>query len=174
MRQILIFTGNGKGKSSAAFGTAIRALGHENRVLIIQFLKELKDTGELKLLSSLDLPNLRIHQSGAGFYKIRGDHNPEKKHHEAARKALAILRQELKEFKPKLVILDEINVACSLELIEPDTIIDIIEANPDTSFILTGRNTPKKFEEIADLITDMHEVIHPFQKGTPAQKGIDF
>ncbi|MBU1018828.1 MAG: cob(I)yrinic acid a,c-diamide adenosyltransferase [Patescibacteria group bacterium] len=174
MRQILIFTGNGKGKSSAAFGTAIRALGHENRVLIIQFLKQFEDTGELKLLQKLDLPNLHIHQSGAGFYKIKGDTNPEEKHKKAAKKALLALHHELTEFKPNLVILDEINVACSLELIDPEIIIDIIESHPETSFILTGRNAPPQFQEIADLITDMQEVIHPFQKGIQAQKGIDF
>lgn len=174
MRQILLLTGKGKGKTTSAFGTAIRALGHKNRVLIIQFLKQFEDTGELKLLQNLDLPNLRIHQSGAGFYKIKGDTNPEEKHHNAAKKALLALHKELKEFNPKLVILDEINVACSLELIDPEIITDLIESHPETSFILTGRNAPQKFQEIADLITDMKEVIHPFQKGTPAQEGIDF
>lgn len=174
MRQILILTGKGKGKTTSAFGTAIRALGHGNRVLIIQFIKEFEDTGELKFLNSLDFENLHIHQSGAGFYKIRGDYNPEEKHKEAAKKALVALHKEIKDFQPNLVILDEINVACSLELIDPDVIIDIIDNHPEINFILTGRNAPQKFQDIADLITDMKEVIHPFQKGSQAQKGIDF
>ncbi len=168
---ILIFTGNGKGKTSAAIGTAVRSLGHGNKILVLQFMKE-QPSGEITFLK--EHPNAQIIQSGVGFYKIQGDHSTEEQHIEAAEKALEKLHQEIINFSPSLVIIDEINVACSLSLIEPAKIIKIIESNPEIDFILTGRDAPKEFTDIADLVTEMKEIKHPFQNGKPAKRGIDF
>jgi len=168
MRQILIFTGDGKGKTSAAIGTAVRALGHEHRVLVIQFMKEC-ETGEMEFLKNLE--NVRFHQSGAGFFT---DPKAKKKHEKAAQEGLELLEKELADFSPNLVILDEINVACSLEILDPEIIVKILRKNPETSFILTGRNAPREFLDIANLVTKMREIKHPFQEGKKAQKGIDF
>ncbi|OIP79860.1 cob(I)yrinic acid a,c-diamide adenosyltransferase [Candidatus Peregrinibacteria bacterium CG22_combo_CG10-13_8_21_14_all_44_10] len=173
MRQILVLTGNGKGKTTSAFGTAIRALGHNRRVLIIQFMKELP-TGELTFLSKLRDPNLRTHQAGVGFHKIRGEHATEDEHKATMQKGLNLLENELVNHSPNLVVLDEVNVACELKLLDSQKILEIIEKNPKISFILTGRDAPQEFIEIADLITDMQEVRHPFQSGKLAQEGIDF
>ena len=164
---ILVFTGNGKGKTTSAIGTALRTLGHGGHVLLIQFMKE-SPTGELEILKKLK--NIEIHQVGAGFYKVHSDTKTEEKHRKSAKKGLDLLREKL----PELVVLDEINIACSLGLIDPTEITKVLEKNPKTSFILTGRNAPQKFIDIADLVTEMREVKHPFQKGKPAQEGIDF
>jgi len=171
MRQILVLTGDGKGKTTSAIGTALRSIGHNKRVLIIQFMKE-SETGEIEMLKKLE--NCRVHQVGNGFYKIRGDHATKQEHTVSAQKGLTLLRQELEEYSPDLVILDEINVTCSLRLLDPNEIITTIREHPETNFILTGRDAPRQFLDIADLITEMTEIRHPFQKGKPAQKGIDF
>ncbi len=171
MRQVLVLTGNGKGKTTSAIGTTLRSLGHNKRVLIIQFMKE-SETGEIKILENLE--NCHVHQVGSGFYKIRGDHAEEDEHKASATKGLEILEEELQKHSPSLVVLDEINVTCSLGLLEPQEIVSTINKNSETNFILTGRNAPREFLEIADLITEMKEIRHPFQNEIPAQEGIDY
>jgi len=170
---LLVLTGNAKGKTTSAIGTAIRTLGHNQKVLIIQFIKE-SESGEITFLKKLANPNLKLHICGKGFYKIKGDHSTKEDHKKSAQEGIKKLKEELSSFSPALVILDEINNACSLGLIDPTEIIDIITKYKQTNFILTGRNAPKEFIEKSDLITEMKEIKHPFNQGQTAQKGLDF
>ncbi|MFA6528614.1 MAG: cob(I)yrinic acid a,c-diamide adenosyltransferase [Candidatus Gracilibacteria bacterium] len=172
-RIIAILTGDGKGKTTSAIGTIIRALGHGHRVLLLQFMKE-TESGEINFLKTLKNSHLKIVQSGSGFFKIKGDHSSESSHKKAAELGIKLLEKELVAFSPTLTILDEINTACSLKLIDPRTITKIIKVNSKTHFILTGRNAPKEFKLIANLITEMKEIRHPFKEGIKAQEGIEF
>jgi len=170
----VVYTGDGKGKTTAALGTVIRAVGYGLRVFMLQFIKGSWHYGELdgaKLLA----PYFTIEPMGKGFYKILDDKLPEEEHRKAAltaaNRAIAILRSS--EFD--MVILDEINVAVMTGLLPVEKVLEIIEAKPENvHLILTGRGAPQEVIDRADLVTEMREIKHPYQKGKFAQKGIDF
>ncbi len=188
---ILVFTGNGKGKTTAALGQAIRALGQGKKVLIIQFIKGPWKSGEdifARKLRTTDYKHkLQIIKTGKGFVKILGDKLPLKDHQKAAREGLKIAEQKIKSKKYDLIILDEINNTIDLKLVSAKDVLKIlkpIRVNPRSNqrksatspdVILTGRNAPKSFIKIADLVTEMKEIKHPFQKNKKsARAGIDF
>ncbi|MBZ1348823.1 MAG: cob(I)yrinic acid a,c-diamide adenosyltransferase [Candidatus Liptonbacteria bacterium] len=203
---IIIFTGNGKGKTTAALGQAMRALGYNKRVLMIQFIKGSWISGEHILISKIKnqklklqiknkkLPkglesfyNFQIIKAGKGFIKIAGDKTLFSEHKKAAQKALFLAEKAIKSQKWDLIILDEINVAVHLKLLNEKKVLDILKCiylyphKPVTSLhrsaltvILTGRNAPKSFIKEADLVTEMKEIKHPFQKGCLAQKSIEY
>ncbi len=170
----VVYTGNGKGKTTAALGTVIRAVGYGLRVFMLQFVKGSWHYGELdgaKLLA----PYFVIEPMGKGFYKILDDQLPEAEHRQAALaaadRAMAILRSG----EYDIVILDEINVAVMTGLLPVEKVLKIIEAKPENvHLILTGRGAPPEVIDRADLVTEMREIKHPYQKGKFAQKGIDF
>jgi cob(I)alamin adenosyltransferase len=170
----VVYTGTGKGKTTAALGTVIRAVGYGLRVFMLQFIKGSWHYGELdgaKLLA----PYFVMEPMGKGFYKIVDDKLPEEEHRKAAMaaadRALAILRS--REYD--LVILDEINVAVMTGLLPAQKVLEIIEAKPENvHLILTGRGAPPEVIDRADLVTEMREIKHPYQNGRLAQKGIDF
>ena len=171
---VLVYTGNGKGKTSAALGTAVRAAGYELKTLMIQFIKGSWYYGELdgaRLLA----PYFILEQMGKGFYKIIDDDLPEEEHRKAAAAAVQRAIDVLQKREYDIVILDEINVALHEKLVSLDEVLRILEAKPESChLILTGRNAHPKIIERADLVTEMREVKHPYQKGLMAQKGIDF
>jgi cob(I)alamin adenosyltransferase len=170
---VLVFTGNGKGKTTAALGTAIRAVGYGHRVAIIQFIKGTWHYGEMDGLGRI--PEIELHRSGAGFYKIMGDTLPEEVHRKAAREGLELAREKLRSGRYQLVILDEINNAIHTGLLEVSEVLDLLEDKLDfVDVILTGRNAAPEILERADLVTEMNEVKHPFQRGILAKKGIDY
>ena len=166
-----IYTGEGAGKTLAAFGLALRAIGHGQKVVIVQFLKGRKDVGEYKVKERLS-PNLEIYQFGReGFVSIR---NPERVDHELARKGIEFAKQVL-QLKPDVLILDEVNLAASLGLIEVKDVLELIEKAPDDMVIvLTGRYAPKEFIDVADLVTEMKKIKHPFDRGELAKKGREY
>ncbi|MEE8131859.1 MAG: cob(I)yrinic acid a,c-diamide adenosyltransferase [Candidatus Paceibacterota bacterium] len=179
---IIVFTGNGKGKTTAAFGQAIRALGQGKKVLIIQFIKGSFRSGE-----EFFTKKLRIIKGGKGFVGILGDKLPFSEHKKAAQKTLKLAAQKIKSKKYDLIVLDEINVAVNLKLIKEIDVLKILKgirtnlrqsaSNLRQSalvVILTGRSAPKSFIKQADLVTEMKEVKHPFKKGVRAKKGIEF
>lgn len=179
---IIIFTGNGKGKTTAALGQAIRALGRNKKVLIIQFIKNI-ESGEHLFFKELRIKNseFRIIPAGKGFVKILGDKFPLSEHKKAAQSALILSKKEILSGKWDLVVLDEINVAVSLKLIKATDVLKIININRHDNqynsahiIILTGRGAPKNFIKIADLVTEMKEIKHPFNKGAKAQIGVEF
>ncbi len=171
---IYLFTGHGKGKTSAALGMALRSIGWGYRVRIIQFMKSTTKYGEnraKKLLGDL----LEIDVCGAGFYGIKGDVATEQEHKEAAHKALLLAEKVLTEGNYHLVILDEINNTVHLGLLDQQDVISVLEKRKEgVHVVLTGRDAPPLFEKIADLVTEMREIKHPFYRGIPAARGLDY
>ncbi len=176
---IVVYTGDGKGKTSAALGAAMRALGHGWRVLVIQFFKGDWPVvyGELELAKRL-YPQLEVLQLGRGFVKIMGDKKPFDEHVEAAQAALQLTRERMLSGQYDLIILDEINYALGyldFKLIELEDVLQLLKEKPPLlHLILTGRNAHPKVIEMADLVTEMREVKHPMKKGIPAQQGLDY
>jgi len=180
---ILINTGPGKGKTTAALGTAFRAAGNGMRVLFLQFLKGSWHYGELDAAEALNTAvsanssasqNFVIRQLGRGFVKIGGaETDPEdiRLVEDAwAESAAAILSGEW-----DLVVLDEINYAIGYKMLSPEAVADVLRRKPEmTHVILTGRNAHPLLVELADTVTEMREVKHAYQKGILAQRGIEF
>jgi cob(I)alamin adenosyltransferase len=170
---ILVFTGNGKGKTTAALGTALRATGYGHRVAIVQFIKGTWHYGEMDALARID--EIELFRTGAGFYKIMGDNLPEEVHRKAAEEGLKLAREKMRSGRYQLVILDEINNAVRTGLLAVEDVLNLIEDKPDhVDLILTGRDAAPEILERADLVTEMREVKHPFQQGVLAKKGIDY
>lgn len=169
---IQVYTGDGKGKTTAALGLALRAVGQGLKVLMIQFVKGKRPTGELLMAQRL-APDLRIKPMGRdGFI---GQEGPGAKDMEQAKEALGEARKALSEKLCDVLILDEINVAVSLGLLSQEAVLDVIGCRPpDMELILTGRGAPKAFLERADLVTTMEPTKHYFDQGQEARVGIEF
>src|SRR3989338_2776637 len=175
---VIVYTGDGKGKTSAALGNVFRALGHGWKVLVIQFFKGDWPIVFGEIESAKAHPNLEILQLGKGFVKIMGDKKPFSEHKLAAKEAVEFAKEKTYSGKYNLVVLAEINYAIDyldVRLVELKDILEMIERKPaHTHLSLTGRNANPEVIEKADLVTEMKEIKHPFQKGIQAQKGIDF
>ena len=176
---IIVYTGDGKGKTSAALGAAMRALGHGWRVLMIQFFKGDWPVvyGELELAKRLH-PQFEVLQLGRGFVKIMGDKKPFEEHVEAAKAAIQLTRERMLSGQYDVLILDEVNYALGymdFKLIELEDVLELLKSKPpQMHVILTGRNAHPKIVEMADLVTEMREIKHPMKSGVPAQQGIDY
>ncbi len=176
---IIVYTGDGKGKTSAALGAAMRALGHGWKVLVIQFFKGDWPVvyGELELAKRL-YPQFEVLQLGRGFVKIMGDKKPFDEHVEAAKAALQLTRERMLSGQYDVIILDEVNYALGyldFKLIELEDVLQLLrDKPPQMHIILTGRNAHPQVLEMADLVTEMKDVKHPMKKGIPAQQGIDY
>jgi len=168
---IHVYTGNGKGKTTAALGQAMRAIGHGLKVLMIQFMKGKINYGELEAAKKLS--NFTIEQFGRPDFV--NPENPAEEDIRLARAGLARAVEAVDSRKYDIVILDEINVAVNFGLIESADIIALFKRKPDdVTLILTGRYMPEEFEPFADLITDCREVRHYFNKGTKAREGFEY
>ncbi len=171
---IIVYTGNGNGKTTASLGMALRAVGRGWKVLMIQFMKGTWHYGELDAAKLL-APHFDIVPMGKGFYKILDDHFTEEQHRQAAFAALEFAREKMLSGEYDLLILDEANNALSTGLLALDDVLKFLDAKPsDFHIVLTGRGAPPEVIERADLVTEMCEIKHPYQKGILAQKGIDF
>lgn len=171
---IIIYFGNGKGKTTASLGVALRAIGYNLNVCMIQFIKGEWDYGEIYSSNRLK-PNFELVVAGKGFVGILDDDHDIKEHIESAKIALDIAKEKINSLQYDTVILDEINYALKLKLIEEQEIISILETKPPSvNVILTGNYMTDQILSIADLVTEMREVKHPFKKGIRAKKGIDF
>ncbi len=170
---ILIYTGNGKGKTTAALGTAFRSIGYDWNVCIVQFVKGNWKYGEMESVKLI--PNIELHQMGKGFCKIMGDNISESEHRSAAENALEFATEKMLSKKYELLILDEVFVAISTGILSEEKVIEFLKKKPDEmNLILTGRKATKKIIGIADLVTEMKEIKHPFKKNILAKKGIDY
>jgi len=166
-----VYTGNGKGKTTAALGLGMRAAGHGFRVLIIQFMKGDIKYGELE--SAKHIPGFEILQFGRPDFVDKK--NPAQVDIDLARKGLEHAREVVKAGKVDLLILDEINVAVEWKLISADDVLDIVKSRPESmEIVLTGRYAPKEFIELADTVTEMREVKHPYMDGVMARKGVEY
>ncbi|HEY6488877.1 MAG: cob(I)yrinic acid a,c-diamide adenosyltransferase [Terracidiphilus sp.] len=170
---VLINTGPGKGKTTAALGTALRAVGNGMRVLVLQFLKGSWHYGELDAVLA-HAPNFVLKQMGRGFVKVGGaETDPEDIRLVEA--AWAEAREAILSGEWDLVILDEINYAISYGMLAPEQVAETLRARPAmVHVILTGRNAHPLLVELADTVTEMREVKHAYQKGILAQRGIEF
>lgn len=169
---VQVYTGNGKGKTTAALGQALRASGHNLKSVIIQFLKGGSYSGEFKAIENC-FPLIKIYQVGRPFF-IDKKKIPQKDI-ELNREGLT-LAEGIATGKNDItiLILDEINVALNLGIIKTEEVINLIKnKRPDIELILTGRNAPKEIIDIADLVTEMNEIKHYFSKNIPSRTGIE-
>ncbi len=171
---VLVNTGDGKGKTTAALGTVLRAVGYGHRCLIIQFIKGSWSYGEMKSIRRLE-PEVEFHRMGKGFVGIVDDTLPREDHEQAAREALAYARERLRSGDYRLVLLDEIFVAVGLKLLTTQDVLDVLNDRPSsTTLILTGRGAPQEVIDRADTVTEMREVKHAYRQGILAIRGVDF
>jgi cob(I)alamin adenosyltransferase len=168
---VYLYTGEGEGKTTNALGLALRAIGHGYKVIIIQFMKGRKDIGEYKIKERLS-PEYEIYQFGREeFIDL---YNPSPEDVRRAREALKFAEEQLKR-KPRLLILDEVNLAAAFGLVDVRDVLSLLEkVPPETTVVLTGRRAPKELVERADLVTQMQEEKHPMKKGIPARRGTEF
>jgi len=168
---VQVYTGDGKGKTSAAFGLALRAIGRGLKVYVIQFIKGGFDYGELHVVDKL--ADMKLEAFGRG--KFITEVSPSGEDAKLAQKALKLATKVVKEGEYDIVILDEANVALNMKLIKIDDVLKLIKTKPKhVELILTGRNAPPKLIEVADLVTEMREVKHPYMKGVQPRKGIEY
>lgn len=166
-----LFTGDGRGKTSAALGIALRALGCGRRVHIVYFMKGGFPYSEQKALAHL--PNVSYQRFGGLHFVNPKDVKPEDK--EEAGKALAAAREAMLSGKYDVVILDEVNIAAAWGLVDTAEVVKLIRERPENvELILTGRYAPKELIELADLVTEMVKVKHPYDKGIASREGIDY
>ena len=171
---VIVYTGNGKGKTTAALGMALRAIGYDHKVCMLQFIKGSWHYGEMDSSKKLE-PNFELIAVGKGFVGILDDNSPREEHEKYAAEALRICREKINSGNYNVVILDEVNYAINLGLIDVQEIIKLIKEKPSNlDLVLTGRDVKEEIVELADLVTEMKEIKHPFKSGIKAKKGIDF
>ena len=169
---IQVYTGNGKGKTTAALGLALRAIGWNYKVCMVQFIKGNEKIGEIQI-SKKQIPHLSIHQ----FYndKKYSIIKPDQKYQKSVIEAWEFFKKILQKNKYDIIILDEINIALHYKLLNINEIIKVLKNKPqNVELILTGRSAPKKIIQIADLVTEMKLIKHPFYKNIKARKGIEY
>jgi cob(I)alamin adenosyltransferase len=170
---VIIYTGNGKGKTTAALGLVLRAVGYKKKCLIVQFAKNWF-TGELVGIKKLG-PSVKIVQGGKGFVGILGDRKPISEHKKAADETFDYLYKEAMGGKWDIIVADEIIGSISSKLLSLPKVVSFLTEKPkNLDIILTGRNAPQKLIKLADLVTEMREIKHPYNSGILAKKGIDF
>jgi cob(I)alamin adenosyltransferase len=169
MGMIYLYTGLGGGKTTNALGLALRSIGHGHKVVIIQFLKWWKNTGEYKIRKKLE-PYYKIYLFGRKGWE--GLNNLDHRDKELSEKGLKFAKKILKE-KPDLLILDEINLAVHWKLLDVDDVIELLDNIPKkTDVVLTGRYAPKKLIDRADFVNEVVDIKHP--KKIPTKKGIQY
>ncbi len=169
-----VYTGNGKGKTTAALGLALRAISYRKRVLIVQFIKGPWRSGELNIVEKLK-PYLTIHAMGEGFVRILGDKKPIAIHKRAAMGAFTFARTAMLSKKFDVIILDEILVAIMERLLPASIVAGLITKKPSkVELVLTGRGASATIIKLADYVSEIKEVKHPFKKGILARETIDY
>lgn len=168
----MVFTGEGKGKTSAALGVALRSLGRGGRCRIIQFIKGDRPTGESMFAEKM-APALEIIRVGRGFTWLPD--TPRKEHERAAREGLLLAERTLASGEYTVVVLDEILYAVGAKLVTVEQVERLMDMRPEsTHLILTGRGATDRIVEKADMVTRMEAVKHPMSKGVPAQPHLDY
>ncbi len=168
---LAVFTGDGKGKTTAALGLAFRALGHGHRVCFIQFIKGRVKTGEAKV-AKMHAPNLEFHVMGRGFTWKSDDIEKDIK---AAREAWAFAASIIRRNSHNMVVLDELTYLLRYNMLEERDVLEVVMNRPENMHVvITGRGAPSAIIEKADLVTEMKAVKHPYASGIKAQKGFEF
>ena len=170
---IIVNTGPGKGKTTAAMGTALRAVGNGLKVLMLQFLKGSWHYGELDAVKAFG-DNFVMKQMGRGFVKVGGA-EPDPEDVRMVEEAWNEARAAILSGKWDLVVLDEINYAIGYKMLDPAKVVETLKQKPESvHVILTGRNAHSSIVEIADTVTEMKQVKHAYEKGVQAQRGIEY
>ncbi len=168
---IYVFTGEGKGKTTAAIGQAVRSIGQGWKVLIVQFIKQVI-SGEVAPLKKL---GVEVYPMGLGYVGILTDRKERAQHVQAAERAFDFTKGKLDTGGYDLLILDEVNNAVHLGLLEVGEVLEFLKSKPkNLSVILTGRDAPQEFLELADLVSEVREIKHPFREGLRGKKGIEY
>ncbi len=171
---IMVHTGPGKGKTTAALGVAMRAVGQGMKALMVQFIKGSWHYGELDAAQMLGKDHFQILPMGRGFVKV-GVEKPDPEDVRLVEDAWKFASEKIASGEYDLVILDEINYAISYKMLSPEQVVETLRQKPEmVHVILTGRNAHPAIIELADLVTEMREVKHPYQKGIMAQRGIEY
>ena len=171
---VIVYTGNGKGKTTAALGMALRARGYDKKICMIQFIKGSWHYGEMDSSKKLG-PGFELIPAGKGFVGIIDDKSPKEVHIQVAKEAIETSRRKIQSGDFDIVILDEINYAINLGLINEEDVLDLINSKPrEVNLVLTGNHAMPEVIKRADLVTEMKEIKHPYQLGIKAKKGIDF
>lgn len=178
---VIVFTGNGKGKTTASLGQMVRAVGRGKNALMIQFIKGPWRSGEDEFSDKWQVTGdksegrFEVRKKGLGFVGILGDKLPRENHAKAAHSALEEFKKELTTGTWFLMILDEVNVAVSLGLITTQEVLEAVKDFPeDKLLIISGRGAPQEFIDRADLATEIREIKHPYNTGTKAMLAVEF
>ncbi len=168
--RVIVHTGDGKGKTTAAFGAALRASGHGYKTAIVQFIKGSWDYGEVKALE--ESLNIELRRIGSGFTWLADDPS---EHRASAAEAWRVSRELALSDRYDLLVLDELNCAIEEGYIRVEDVLALLaEKPPRLCVIVTGRNAPAELVEAADTVTEMRAVKHAFDQGIPARKGIEY
>jgi cob(I)alamin adenosyltransferase len=171
---IVVITGNGKGKTTSALGMAVRACGHGLRVCIIQFMKGDLYAGEWDGIKKLDCA-IELHATGKGFCGIQGNPYPWEEHRANAQDAVDLVHEKIASGCHDIIILDEINNALKLKLVDLEQVLDILRNKPPLlHLILTGRDAHPEVIELADTVSEVNEIKHAYREGIEPQPGIDY
>jgi cob(I)alamin adenosyltransferase len=173
---VIVFTGDGKGKTTAAMGLALRAAGDRMRVRIIQFIKGAWKTGEVEALKAF-VPGVEITRAGRGFTieGLRDERIPMEDHAAAARRGIAEALEVLGAGAFDVLVLDEILGTLNAGFVSVDELLELVARRPPPMhLVLTGRNAPPALVGAADLVTEMRLIKHPYERGIAAQRGIEF
>ncbi len=171
---IVVLTGHGKGKTTSALGMALRAAGHGMKVCIIHFMKGDMYSGELDGILNL-APNVELHLTGKGFCGIYGNPFPFEEHRKNAQESMKLAKEKMLSGNFDMVILDEINNALKLKLVDLPKVMELIEEKPPfMHLILTGRDAPAEIIERAHTVSEVREIKHAYRQGIEPQKGVDY
>jgi cob(I)alamin adenosyltransferase len=171
---VVVLTGHGKGKTTSALGIALRAAGYDMKVCTIGFMKGDMYSGEIDGIKRL-APNVELHLTGKGFCGIRGDPYSFEEHRANAQNAMNLAKEKLSTGKYDIIILDEINNAITLNLVDLPQVLALIDEKPPLMhMILTGRDAHPEIIRRAHTVTEMQEIKHAYRQGIEPQKGIDY
>lgn len=171
---IVVITGHGKGKTTSALGMVLRAVGYDMKVCIIEFMKGNMYSGEIDGIKRLS-PNVELHLTGKGFYGIKGHKYRYEEHRASAQEAIKLAKEKMFSGNFDIIILDEINNAIKLKLVDLHQLIELIANKPPIMhLILTGRDAHPEVIKIAHTVTEMKEIKHAYKQGIEPQKGIDY
>lgn len=171
---VVVITGYGKGKTTSALGIAVRACGHGMKVAIIQFMKGDIFSGEWEGVKRMNC-DVELISTGKGFCGIRGNPYPYEEHRQNAQDAVRLVHEKMSSREYDILILDEINNAVHLKLVDLPQVLDIIRKKPpDMHLVLVGRDAHPDVVRLADTVSDITEVKHAYQKGIEPQPGIDY
>jgi cob(I)alamin adenosyltransferase len=171
---VIVYTGDGKGKTTAALGMAFRSAGHRYRVAVVQFIKGTMRAGE-EVAAEMLSPYIDWTISGRGFTAGPWNKASQEEHLAAGREAFRIATEKVTSGEFRMVILDEVLGAVKAGLVTTEQLLDLIAAKPPAvHLVLTGRGAPQEIVDAADLVTEMRPIKHPYEQGIVAQKGVEF